>query len=102
MGANSGPNTNSGHFSLVVAPAPHLNGGYTIFGELVEGVDTMWAINGLYNDPPRANKPPGDAVVKLAGCLENCAPRPEVTPKCKTKATTQSSRQGRMIFACLD
>jgi peptidyl-prolyl isomerase D len=27
--ANSGPDTNSGHFSIVVSPAPHLDGGYT-------------------------------------------------------------------------
>ena len=31
--ANGGPNTNSGHFSIVVSPAPHLNGGYTVLGE---------------------------------------------------------------------
>ena len=33
--ANAGPDTNSGHFSIVVAPAPHLDGSYTIFGEVV-------------------------------------------------------------------
>ena len=36
--ANSGPDSNSGHFSIVVAPAPHLDGGYTIFGEVVGGM----------------------------------------------------------------
>ena len=37
--ANGGPNTNGGHFSITVAPAPHLNGHYTIFGEVVSGYD---------------------------------------------------------------
>ncbi|KAJ1637448.1 cyclophilin-like domain-containing protein [Pavlovales sp. CCMP2436] len=32
--ANSGPDSNTGHFSIVVAPAPHLDGSYTIFGEV--------------------------------------------------------------------
>ncbi len=34
--ANSGPNTNGGHFSTV--PAHHLDGSYTIFGEVVSGI----------------------------------------------------------------
>eukprot|EP00271_Cylindrocystis_brebissonii_P001233 TRINITY_DN1155_c0_g1_i3.p1 TRINITY_DN1155_c0_g1~~TRINITY_DN1155_c0_g1_i3.p1 ORF type:complete len:259 (+),score=42.41 TRINITY_DN1155_c0_g1_i3:428-1204(+) len=33
--ANMGPDTNTAHFSIVVAPAPHLDGHYTIFGEVV-------------------------------------------------------------------
>ncbi|EOD18861.1 cyclophilin, partial [Emiliania huxleyi CCMP1516] len=45
--ANSGPDSNSGHFSVVVSPAPHLDGSYTIFGEVVSGHDTMMAINKL-------------------------------------------------------
>lgn len=43
--ANAGPNTNTAHFSIVVAPAPHLDGHYTIFGELVSGEDVAMAIN---------------------------------------------------------
>lgn len=98
--ANGGPNTNSGHFSVVVSPAPHLNGGYTVFGELVAGFDTMWAINKLTTKG--TDRVTGSATVTESGCLTNCEPRPEVSAKCKTKATEKSLVQGRAIFACLD
>ena len=45
--ANHGHNTNSGHFSILVNPAPHLNGDYTIFGEVIEGMDVVMTINKL-------------------------------------------------------
>jgi peptidyl-prolyl isomerase D len=32
--ANTGPDTNGSHFSIVVSPARHLDGKYTIFGEV--------------------------------------------------------------------
>ena len=98
--ANGGPNTHTGHFSVVVSPAPHLNGGYTVFGEVVEGFETMWAINKL--TAKGTDRVTGSAIVSEAGCLKNCDPRPEVGPKCKTKATTPSSVQGRSVMACLD
>ena len=37
--ANSGPDSNSAHFSIVVAPSPHLDGHYAIFGEVLSGMD---------------------------------------------------------------
>lgn len=45
--ANQGPNTTTSHFSILQAPAPHLNGQYTIFGELVEGWDVAAKVNAL-------------------------------------------------------
>ena len=98
--ANSGPNFNSGHFSVVVSPAPHLNGGYTVFGELVAGFDTMWAINKLTTKG--TDRVTGSATVVESGCLSNCEPRLEVGPKCKTKATQRSTVQGKSILACVD
>lgn len=43
--ANSGPNTNGCQFFITVAPAPHLNGNYSIFGEVVSGQEVAEAIS---------------------------------------------------------
>jgi cyclophilin family peptidyl-prolyl cis-trans isomerase len=39
--ANAGPNTDGSQFFLTFAPAPHLNGIHTIFGEIVSGQEVM-------------------------------------------------------------
>mmetsp|Transcript_11725 Transcript_11725/g.35173 ORF Transcript_11725/g.35173 Transcript_11725/m.35173 type:complete len:164 (+) Transcript_11725:226-717(+) len=39
--ANSGPNTNGSQFFIVYAKAPHLNGKYTIMGQVIDGQDTL-------------------------------------------------------------
>lgn len=43
--ANMGPNTNGGHFSLMMGPAHHLDGNYVIFGEAVTGHDILEKVN---------------------------------------------------------
>lgn len=42
--ANSGPNTNGSQFFITVAPAEHLEGHYTILGEVVSGQEVADAI----------------------------------------------------------
>lgn len=45
--ANMGPDTNTSHLSILVAPAPHLDGHYTIFGEVVrKGMGGGWGLGG--------------------------------------------------------
>ncbi|CAH0485698.1 unnamed protein product [Peronospora farinosa] len=42
--ANSGPNTNKQQFFITYAKQPHLNNVYTIFGKVIDGMDTLDAM----------------------------------------------------------
>ena len=59
------------------------------------------AVNRL-SDPKKPNVLRGSAVVVKAGCLANCAPRPEVRPKCVTRAEEATLVQGKRVHRCLD
>jgi cyclophilin family peptidyl-prolyl cis-trans isomerase len=47
--ALSGPDTGGSQFFITHSPQPHLDGGYTIFGRVIEGMATADAI--LQDDP---------------------------------------------------
>ncbi len=58
--ANSGPNTNGSQFFITFGPQAYLNGGYTIFGQVISGMDI---VNSLTRRDPTANPTfPGDAI----------------------------------------
>lgn len=58
--ANAGRDTNGSQFFITFGPFPHLNGGYTIFGQVVKGMEV---VNGLTRRDPQENpKFTGDVI----------------------------------------
>merc|ERR1711972_1184148 len=63
--ANSGPNTNGSQFFLTVAATPHLDGKHVVFGEVVEGVETVKKMEAVGSGGGSCSKP-----VVIADCGE--------------------------------
>ena len=62
--ANSGPDTNGSQFFITYGSAENLNGGYTIFGEVIEGMDVVEDLTS--RDPSQgADLPPGDQIITI-------------------------------------
>jgi len=61
--ANRGPNTNGGQFFITLAPTSHLNDRHSVFGEIVEGMDTLVAIGKVPTEKP-ANRPLKPVIMK--------------------------------------
>ena len=58
--ANAGPDTNGSQFFITYGPQEFLNGGYTIFGQVVEGMDVVNALT--RRDPEQNPAFEGDAI----------------------------------------
>ena len=62
--ANSGPDTNGSQFFITFAPAEHLNGYYTIFGQVISGLDVAEQLTP--RDPSETGfLPAGDLIVRV-------------------------------------
>lgn len=62
--ANSGPDTNGSQFFITYAPAPSLDGAYTIFGKVLSGMDVLENL-APRNPQPGVPLPPGDKLIKV-------------------------------------
>ena len=58
--ANAGPDTNGSQFFITFGPTPRLTGGYTIFGEVIEGMDVLNTIT--FRDPLKNPTEEGDLI----------------------------------------
>ena len=62
--ASWGPGTSQTEFFVTLAPAPDLDGQYTLFGELVEGLDVAQAIGAVPRDIKNYDRPFAPPVLK--------------------------------------
>jgi len=63
--ANAGPGSNGSQFFITYTAAPKLNGGYTIFGHVISGMDVVESLTP--RDPSQSmNLPPGDEILSVS------------------------------------
>lgn len=61
--ANAGRDTNGSQFFITFVPTPQLNGGYTIFGQVISGMEV---VNGITRRDPNENPSfTGDAIESI-------------------------------------
>ena len=61
---NSGPDTSGSQFFITYAPAPDFDGRYTIFGQVLSGMDVLETLSSR-NAQPGVETPPGDNLLSV-------------------------------------
>ncbi|GME75405.1 unnamed protein product [[Candida] boidinii] len=65
--ANAGPNTNGSQFFITTVPCPWLDGHHVVFGEVVEGLDTVKEIESVGS---QSGKPAAEVKIVESGELK--------------------------------
>ncbi|MGE3961436.1 MAG: peptidylprolyl isomerase [Dehalococcoidia bacterium] len=75
--AKSAQGVSGSQFFITTGPAPHLNGEFTVFGWVIEG---MGVVDGITpRDPEQSNRPAGDVIAGI-DIIEIEEPEAEATP----------------------
>ncbi|HZD58623.1 MAG TPA: peptidylprolyl isomerase [Anaerolineales bacterium] len=62
--ANAGPGSNGSQFFITLAPMTQLDGDYTVFGQVISGLDVVEKLTP--RDPQQnPNQPPGDKILSV-------------------------------------
>ncbi len=61
--ANAGPNTNGSQFFITYAPKHHLDGNYSVFGQLIDGMDVLRSL--MPRDPAQLPDYKGDTIIRI-------------------------------------
>ncbi len=86
--ANSGPDTNGSQFFITFGPADWLDGGYSIFGKVIEGEDVLGRLT--RRDPDAMPDFPGDTIytVLIEEMATSILPTPTPLPPTPTPTPT--------------
>ncbi len=82
--ANSGPNTNGSQFFITVAPTPHLDGSYNVFGSVVAGQEIADSISLVPRN--RSDRPNADVIMNSVKIIRKGAAKSYNAPEAFAKA----------------